>query len=252
MGLRVALVPAALVLLAVPAVAAAAPGITLDQDPQPVEYGDSTNLHGTLSGVSGGSAGRNVILLASEFPYDGEAPVASTTTGPGGAFAFTVAPELNTRYRARFDGGILLGSATSPIEQVWVFGVPFFGDLNVVGRRVQRVRTWFQLEYSPELEPDPLAGKRAHWYFRRTTQPRYRRVKSSPLRPLEGGGGGVYTRVAYRLPRSRRGYRFEFFPCLNAPARDIGLGNDRPSRCRKGFRARDRSARATAGASPVG
>ena len=237
MELRAGLLSAAFVLLLLPAGALAAPALTLEKT-RDVEYHDPTTLRGTLSGVSGGSGGRTVTLLASEFPYSTEAPVASTQTSSGGGFSFSVTPELNTRYRATFDGGILVGSATSAVEQVWVYGRAFFGDLRVVGRRVQRARTSFQLEYSPELEPDPLAGKRAYWYFRKTTRPRFRRVKSTLLRPLKGGGGGVYTRVTYRLPRSRRAYRFEFFPCLKAPARDIGLGDTRPGRCPRSFRAR--------------
>ncbi len=37
--------------------------------------------------------------------------------------------------------------------------------------------------------------------------------------------------IRYKLPRSQAGYEFFFFPCVEAPAEDIGLGKAKPVKC---------------------
>jgi hypothetical protein len=112
-----------LIAIAVPGVAGAShkpghgPGapesLTVGAEPNPVVYGGSVSIEGTLN--SAAKAGKNVILESDTFPYDGNyANVGSSTTAPSGKYSFTQKPGLNTRYRVR------QGNLLSPVVTVLV------------------------------------------------------------------------------------------------------------------------------------
>ncbi len=184
-----------------------------------------------------GNDGRTVQLVASPFPYETSSVVDSATTDANGDFEFMVSPELNTRYRATFDGGILGGTAQSSPEQVFVFP-KFDYDLGVTDRGFAKAR--FDFFYSEQVQPEYYVGKRKlNWYFRKTSQDRLRRVATTRFEDTAQGVGGDLT---YKIPRSRKSYRFEIVVCADAPARDIGTGNDKRLRCPRSFRVRGREA----------
>lgn len=100
----------AALLLAVPVVASAGhnphhdpgpPGastVSIAAKPLPVTSGQSTVISGQLSSKT---AGVTVTLEAKPYPYTGAYNTAATSvTGAGGNYSFTVSPTLNTRYRA--------------------------------------------------------------------------------------------------------------------------------------------------------
>lgn len=209
------------------------PSITLKVSENELRPGRSTDLTGELSGVFTGSDGRTVTLMESPYPYDSETVADTTTTDADGRFSFEETPELNSRYRAVFDGGPVDGSASSPVRQVYVFAKTKFRlRLNDRGTRANGA---FTLIYSPRVQPEYYVGRKIHWYFRKTSQPRYRRVATTRMRDKPRGAKG---KVSYRLPRSRNGYRFQMGYCLASPARDVGIGNEEPDRCPRSFAPR--------------
>lgn len=209
------------------------PQITLRAQPGELQPGRSSTLSGRLSGVTTGADGREVTLLASDYPYESESIAGTATTDFEGNYEFTVTPELNTRYRVRFSGGLLDGSATSDPAKVFVFASGDDYRIRVLQRR-GIVKARWDLFYSPKVEPEYYVGRPVYWYFRKLSQARFRRVERTTTRDTVRG---LKAKVSWRLPPTRRGYRFEFFPCLPAPARDVGVGNDLPLRCPKSVRA---------------
>jgi hypothetical protein len=202
----------------------------------------TTNLSGKLSGVFSGDANKTVTLLASPYPYESESVAGTTTTDSDGNFSFSdVDPDLNTRYRVRFDGDVLDGDATSSTIQIFRFPR---GDVDLNVTRDGYVEARLDFFYSSEVQPEYYVGRRdLHWYFGKTTANSFKRVGRVRFEDTARGVGGD---IRFRLPRSRRGYRFRFFPCVEAPARDIGIGNDKPSKCPRKFDQRGRASAARA------
>ena len=223
---------------------AEAAAITLEASKRQITPNQTTDLTGTLSDTFSSASGKTVTLLASPYPYEGEEVAGTTTTGPGGSFSFPdTDPPFNTRYRVSFDGDILDGDATSSAVQIFRFIKDDY-DLKVTRDGFADAR--LDLFYPPEVQPEYYVGRKdVYWYFGKTTQDRYKRVDRTRFFDTDRG---VATDIRYRLPRSRKPYRFFFFPCVEAPAADIGLGNDKPVRCPDSFKAR--SARAAAPATP--
>lgn len=91
----------------------AAESLTIAAKPNPIVYGGSVSIEGSLN--SAAKAGKNVVLESDAFPYDGNfANVASSTTAPSGKYSFAPKPGLNTRYRVR------QGNLLSPVVSVLV------------------------------------------------------------------------------------------------------------------------------------
>ncbi len=80
---------------------APAPVITLSASPQSTVSGLPVTLAGTASGVAPGSS---VQLSASPYPYPSPTVVGSAVTAADGSFAFTVAPDRDTRYTVTLVG----------------------------------------------------------------------------------------------------------------------------------------------------
>ena len=81
---------------------------TLGARPDPVVFGHAVALSGKLTGAK--AAGKNVVLEADEFPFEGSFHnVGNATTNNGGQYSLGTKPAKNTRYRAR------QGNQTSPV-----------------------------------------------------------------------------------------------------------------------------------------
>jgi hypothetical protein len=75
--------------------------LTIDSSADPIAYGQSV----VISGVLAGAANQPVTLLAHTARQSGFAPVAQTTTGAGGVYAFPAqAPVNSTFYKVQGDG----------------------------------------------------------------------------------------------------------------------------------------------------
>ncbi|MDQ3759296.1 MAG: hypothetical protein M3331_05060 [Actinomycetota bacterium] len=215
--------------------------LTLEASKKQLKPARTTDLSGTLSGAFNGDAGRTITLLATPYPYESESVAGTTTTDSGGKFSFpNVDPDLNTRYRVSFGAQFLEAGATSRTVQIFRFPR---GDVDLNVTRDGYVEARLDFFYSDKVQPEYYVGRRdLHWYFGKTTADRYKRVARVKFEDTARGVGGD---IRYRLPRSRKGYRFLFFPCVEAPAADIGIGNDKPSQCPDSFRARRGSRSAT-------
>ena len=222
-----ALAVIALAWLALSAAQADAASLTLEASKKQLKPQQTTDLSGTLSGTFSSAEGKTITLFASPYPYENEAVAGSTTTGAGGSFTFSdVDPALNTRYRVAFDGDILDGDASSEEVQIYRFIRDKY-KLNVTSDGYAEAR--LDLLYSSEVQPEYYVGRKdVHWYFGKTTQNRYKQVDRTRFFDTTQG---VAADVRFRLPRSRKAYRFFFFPCVDAPAADIGIGNDKPVDC---------------------
>lgn len=73
--------------------------LTITASPNPVKFGRSTTISGTLRGRD--NAGKTIVLQHDPYPYVAyeKKQVAQTTTNADGDYTFTVTPEVNTNYR---------------------------------------------------------------------------------------------------------------------------------------------------------
>ena len=106
-------------------------GLTLTATPNPVRPGRPTVISGTLAGT--GNAGRQVVLLANPFPFQGFQPALDIhVTDAQGAFSFPIlSVPVNTQYSVRLPGA---PNVASPVVTV---GVAVRVGVNV---RVRRTR----------------------------------------------------------------------------------------------------------------
>ncbi len=71
--------------------------LTLAATPNPVRYGSTVTLSGTLKGAN--NAGQAVSLLSDPFPFDAFKKIATATTNATGDYSLTQKPLVNTRYQ---------------------------------------------------------------------------------------------------------------------------------------------------------
>ncbi len=81
-----------------PKVSPKAAQLTIKSSVNPVLYGRSVVISGNLKGKGG--VGMSILLQQNPYPFAGYVDVGTAITTSGGAYTFTVAPKLNTRYRA--------------------------------------------------------------------------------------------------------------------------------------------------------
>lgn len=203
----------ALLVIAAPA-HAGGPSLTLEVEKNELRPTKPVKLSGTLSGVLSGNDSKSIVLLRSSYPYDSEGIVGTTTTGANGNFSFPpFQPGLNTRFRVTFQGDVLDGSASSPVKQVFVFPRVEV-DFSVTPRFVVKER--FDFFYSSMVQPEYYVGRKdLYLYFRKTSQNKYKRVDAAKFQDTFDGVGGT---VKYKLPRSRKGYRYQVFPLRRGPS----------------------------------
>jgi hypothetical protein len=206
---------------------AQAASITLEASETKLKPRKTTDLSGKLSGTFGSASGRTVTLYAKPYPYATEEVADTTTTGSGGDFSFKkVDPALNTRYFVAFDGNILDGDATSDTVRI-ARSIRKYFDLRITADGFAKGR--IDLFYSPKVEPEFYVGRKdVFWYFGKTSEDSYERVARTRFSDTDRG---VASKIRYKLPRSQAGYEFFFFPCVEAPAEDIGLGKPRAVKC---------------------
>jgi hypothetical protein len=179
--------------------AASTPAVTIDAAPATVTFGRSTRIAGR---VTGSGAGVKVQLDASPFPYtDPFKPAANGTTVDGGAYAFTVAPTLNTRYRVEAKAA---PDATSAVVTVNVRPRVGLRLSDRTPRRGQRVR--FAGSVLPAHD-----GSRVR--LQRRTRTGWKTIATPLLRAATPVNGVARSKYAKRLRvRSSRTFRTVFVP----------------------------------------
>lgn len=157
-------------------VAAAPATVTASPSPRVVSYGAATTVSGTLSTAQ---ASQKVDILAQRCGDNAPKPIATVTTGAGGAFTYQTPPTMNTSYQARFGTGA--SAVTSPLAAVSsrplvdlrrnaahrftvevTAGQSFVGKTIAFQRRVQRTHKWLRVKTvvlaSKQAMSTPLAG----------------------------------------------------------------------------------------------
>ncbi len=125
----------------------------------------------------------------------------------------------NTHYRVRFDGDIPDGSATSDAVELYVLARP---DVDLFSTsRPFKIAGVLNLDYSSKVDPEYFVDNRVIWYFRKKSQPVFKRIEETRF---QDSPDGVQTSVKIDLPKSRKGYRYFIVACTNVPAEDIGTG----------------------------
>src|SRR3954453_12847042 len=120
-------------------------GVTLGATPNPVRYGGSTTLAGTLSGT--GNAGRQVVLQANPYPYvQGFQTVTNAqVTDAAGNFAFPrLGNAINTQYRVQ------MPTKPEVVSPILLLGVKVRVSTHVSRHRVHRGR---KVRFSGKLRP---------------------------------------------------------------------------------------------------
>ncbi|PTL54347.1 fibronectin type III domain-containing protein [Paraconexibacter algicola] len=172
----------------VPAVA------SLQLSPDPVTWGSSARVIGTVSGT--GTAGARVTLVGTAYPFrDPFARVGELTASATGAFTFTVNPQRTTRYRVRTT---IAGRA---VESRTV-------RLSVrprVGIRVQR-RRGGRVRFSGNVAPRGNATVSLQKITRSGRAVTVRRTRTVPAGPRSRYA------VTIRAPRTTSRYRIRVVP----------------------------------------
>lgn len=210
-----------------PATAAAAPAVTLEVKKADIDLGKGTQLSGRLTGTE--PEGLPLAIVAKEFPYKRAVVVDEIVLGPDGRFRSQVKPTLNTIYRA------VVGTPTteirSPNRRVYI-SLP---------NRETRTRTAGDVAISsffvqfPADYPLPLGGRKITWYFRKTTDPVFRAVKTSRSKERFGRLVGE-TRIP--LPRGNYSYFITWCFALGKRGADIGIGRNDGGGCSNTLSAR--------------
>ena len=175
-------------------------GLTLGATPNPVLFGGTTTLGGTLSGT--GSAGRAVVLQGNPFPYTQGFQNASNTqlTNADGSFSFPVlSVALNTQYRVVLPNQ---PQVQSPIVTVGV--AP---NVTVKAKRVRRTARGAVVRFSGRISP---AHDGTQVVIQRLKGTNWKTVKSTIARHSSSGVSRYRKKV-----RLRRGGRFRVVAVTN-------------------------------------
>jgi hypothetical protein len=120
-------------------------GVTLAATPNPVRFGGSTTLGGTLTGT--GNAGRQVVLQANPFPYvQGFQQVGNAqVTDANGNFAFPIlGATLNTQYQVQ------MPAKPEVVSPILLLGVSVRVSTHVSDRNVTRGQ---KVRFSGRIRP---------------------------------------------------------------------------------------------------
>jgi hypothetical protein len=213
-GRRASTIAAVAALAALPLAAQAAKppkpatGLTLVAKPSRVAFGNAVTLSGKLTDQN--AAGRNIVLEADEFPYEGNfRNVGNTTTNGGGQYSLATKPAKNTRYRAR------QGNRTSPVVTEAVGLRVSLGLSDSTPTAGQRVR--FSGKACPEHDGAIVRIQR------RRSNGSYGTVKTTSLKDIPGSTCSKYsTRV-----RVSSDGRFRTVVLPNDPAFVNGISRSR-------------------------
>jgi hypothetical protein len=207
-------VAAGLLLIAAPASHAQAATLSATAANPELRYGEATAIVGSLRDGDQPEPGQPVELQADPYPFGRFRHAAFGMTGDNGSFAFTVAPDRNTRYRVVSPGArAALRVLVDELVRVHERPLP-----------LGRVRVSVRSRHPADL---PWGGRRAFWFV---AQGRlgFRHVASTRTHQERG-----VTRAAAALPIARAG-RFRFLVCFGPPgARALGPPRAH-ARCRHG------------------
>ncbi len=218
--------------LAPAAALARAPETVLTLTKPEISQGQTTFLGGGLRDGGTYVPGTPVTITAQPFPYRSAPEVLDTvTTNANGAFRVSVRPQLNTIYAA--SAATDSGAVESKRVKAFVDLVPVSPKLTVRGHRAI---VSFTRRY-PSGYPIRLSGHRVYWYFRKVSDPVFRRIATSVTR--EPQPYRIAAGVSFALPRSRHGYRFVVTGCygVTAVGRESGFGRGGTKRCPVRFRS---------------
>ena len=93
-----------------------ASGLSLAATPNPVKFGRSVTLSGTLTGPN--NTGRTITLREDPFAFDNFSSVGTVDTDAQGNYSFVRSPAVNTNYQVR------RGGAESQTVTVWLSAPP--------------------------------------------------------------------------------------------------------------------------------
>jgi hypothetical protein len=151
---------------------------TLTARPNPVVFGGTTTLSGKLTGTK--AAGKNVVLEADEFPFEGSFHnVGNATTNNAGQYSLGTKPSKNTRYRARS------GNQSSPVVTEAVALRVSLGLSDSTPKVGQRVR--FSGKACPQHDGSLVRLQR------RRSNGSYGTVQSTRLKDLAGSTCSQYS-----------------------------------------------------------
>jgi hypothetical protein len=189
----------AVVVLCVPAAAAAAPipTVSLRVPRAQVLGGRPVRLAGEVTGVPVGSLVR---LYESPFPYPVAKLVKTTLTNADGAFYFTVFPDRGTRYRVT-----VVGTRAAALVQVAVGGR---SSMTVRALPLGQARVTIVVFHPRDL---PWGDARVNWSFAAGNHGAFHSAPATLTRELSPYAALLATTVT--LPAGR----FRFRGCLQAP-----------------------------------
>lgn len=210
-----------------PVAASAAPTLTLEARSAEIDLGNGTQLSGKLSGTA--AEGVELAIIAKKFPYRRATVIDTVTLGADGRFSSRVKPTLNSIYRAEVV--LPTGEVSSPNARVYI-NLPNRETSTRTAGDVAISRFYVQF---PADYPLRLSGRKITWYFRKTTDPIYRAVKTTLSKERFGRLVGET-----RIPLPRGNYRYFITWCfaLGKRGQDIGIGRNDGGGCSTSFRAR--------------
>ena len=160
--------------------------LTLAATPNPVRYGSTVTLSGTLKGAN--NAGQAVSLLSDPFPFDAFKKIATATTNATGDYSLTQKPLVNTRYQ------VTQATNVSGIVTVLVrprVSMRLSDYTPKVGQRVT-----FSGRVCPQHDGSTLLIQRRY-------STGYRTVRTTTLRDIPGSTCSSYKRT-FRIYRDGR------------------------------------------------
>ncbi len=193
------------------AAASPAPAVSLSAAPAQVVGGQAATLSGKLTTAPAGSVVR---LYASPYPYPVAGLIATTASGAGGSFSFTVRPDRSTHYRV-----------TVPAT-----GAQALADVSVIARAIIKVKAITPgraLLTVVVFHPRDLqwAGAPVHWSFHSGSHGAF--VSAPPTRARRLSAYVIALRTQVALPAGP----FRFRACLHAPGDQALLSSQPPPDC---------------------
>jgi hypothetical protein len=177
--------------------------ITAEASKSEVVYGKAITISGT---VTNGAPAESVELQVAPYPYDTWKPVATTTIGADGSYAFPgVKPDRNSRYQVVATGP---PPATSEPLSI-VVDEKLSKEIDYVS--AGRVRIRVRSEHPPDLA---WGDVKAYWYIAAGSSKTFRRVRRN--RTKQGSAGATKLSATFTVPAGR----FRFFECFSPPNAD--------------------------------
>ena len=209
---------ATLTLLVAAPAAHAAVTVSIELAPDPLVFGDTATISGTVLSDGAPFAAQRVELDVRRYPFETPfEPLATATTAADGTYSFEHAPQRNAQYR------VIAGGVKSQRVHAYVFPATTL-SFTPRSSRVIRLTQRYRVPKHVKLDKPTIfyVGKRG-----RATAPRVAIVKLERVR-----AGRYRSTATVRLPKSWHG-RFRYASCFRYTG-GSGMGNPRAS-CPKRF-----------------